>query len=155
MLDRTLIGHCLTPHSVEVEKGRLRFFAKAMGQLDPVYLDEAVAPQAGYRNIPVPPTFLSCLENDSPDPWELQRLLDLDQGRLLHGELSFVYHRMACAGDVLTFEPGLSDIYSRRDRALEFFVRETRVTDPMGEHIADLRCVGVQQPTGGRYEGRR
>jgi len=146
MLDRTLIGHCLTPHSVEVEKGRLRFFAKATGQLDPVYLDEAAARQAGYRNIPVPPTFLFCLENDSPDPWELQRLLDLDLGCLLHGEQSFVYHRMACAGDVLTFEPRLSDIYSRRDGALAFFVRETRVTDATtGVHIADLRCVGVQR----------
>ncbi|WP_367882619.1 MaoC family dehydratase N-terminal domain-containing protein [Pseudomonas putida] len=130
-------------------KGPSALFAKATGQLDPVYLDEAAARQAGYRNIPVPPTFLFCLENDSPDPWELQRLLDLDLGRLLHGEQSFVYHRMACAGDVLTFEPRLSDIYSRRDGALEFFVRETRVTDAMGEHIADLRCVGVQPHDGG------
>jgi len=43
MLDQTLIGRVLTPHTAEVEKSRLRFFAKATGQDDPVYLDEAVA----------------------------------------------------------------------------------------------------------------
>ena len=40
MIDRRHIGHTMPPFSVEVEKGRLRFFAKATGQDDPVS-DEA------------------------------------------------------------------------------------------------------------------
>ncbi|RBH43139.1 MaoC family dehydratase, partial [Pseudomonas sp. MWU13-2860] len=37
MLDSRHIGHVLTPHRAVVEAGRLRFFAKATGQSDPVY----------------------------------------------------------------------------------------------------------------------
>lgn len=145
MLDKTLIGYAITPHTIEVEKGRLRFFAKATGQEDPVYLDEAVARKAGYRSLPVPPTFLFCLENEAPDPWEIQRVLKLDLPRLLHGEQSFTYHEPACAGDVLTFEPRITDMYERPERDLEFVVRETRVTNSHGVHVADLRVVIVQR----------
>ena len=48
MIDRRYIGHALPPFQVDVEKGRLRFFAKATGQTDPVYLDDAAARDAGH-----------------------------------------------------------------------------------------------------------
>ena len=145
MLNQSFVGQSLTPYSVAVERGRLRFFAKATGQTDPVYFDETAAREAGYPGLPVPPTFLFCLENESPDPHELLRLVGLDLGQLLHGEQAFVYHRAACAGDVLTFEPRITDIYTRRQGSLDFVVRETRVTDAMGYHVADLRSVIVQR----------
>ena len=40
---------------------RLRFFAEATGQLDPVYTDVTVAMAAGHPALPLPPTFLACL----------------------------------------------------------------------------------------------
>ncbi len=43
MADKSLIGHKLDKFSVDVEKGRLRFFAKAIGETDPVYTSEAAA----------------------------------------------------------------------------------------------------------------
>ena len=43
MIDRQYIGHTMPAFEVLVEKGRLRFFAKATGQTDPVYTDEAAA----------------------------------------------------------------------------------------------------------------
>ena len=39
MIDRQFIGHTMPAFEVLVEKGRLRFFAKATGQTDPVYTD--------------------------------------------------------------------------------------------------------------------
>lgn len=145
MLDKSLIGSILAPHTVEVEKGRLRSFAKATGQDDPVYLDDAAARAAGYRSLPVPPTFLFCLASEAPDPMEMQRLLGLDLPRLLHGEQSFSYHLTACAGDVLSFAPRITDIYERSGGELEFVVYETRVSNARGEHVADLRTVIVQR----------
>ena len=43
MLDRSFIGHKFDAHTVEIEKGRLRFFAKAIGETNPIYFDEAAA----------------------------------------------------------------------------------------------------------------
>ena len=145
MLDRQYIGHTMPKFSVTVEKGRLRFFAKAIGETDPVYTDEAVAQAAGHPGLPVPPTFLFCLEMESPDPAAIRNLLGLDYRRLLHGEQGFTYHRMAYAGDVLSFEQRIEDIYDKKGGALDFVLRKTRVTNQRGEHVADLRTVTVQR----------
>ena len=50
MIDRQFIGHTMPAFEVLVEKGRLRFFAKATGQTDPVYTDEAAARAAGHAS---------------------------------------------------------------------------------------------------------
>ena len=68
MIDRQFIGHTMPAFEVLVEKGRLKFFAKATGQTDPVYTDEAAARAAGHRAWPVPPTVLFCLQMVSPQP---------------------------------------------------------------------------------------
>ena len=145
MLDRQYIGHTMPKFSATVEKGRLRFFAKAIGETDPVYTDEAAAQAAGHPGLPVPPTFLFCLEMESPDPAAIRNLLGLDYRRLLHGEQGFTYHRMAYAGDVLSFEQRIEDIYDKKGGALEFVVRATRVTNQRGEHVADLKGVTVMR----------
>lgn len=143
MIDRQYIGHRMPAFTVDVEKGRLRFFAKATGQTDPVYTDEAAARAAGHPGLPVPPTFLFCLEMESPDPAAIRNLLAMDYRKLLHGEQGFSYHGMAYAGDKLTFEQRIEDIYDKKGGLLEFVVRLTRVTNQNGQHIADLRAVTV------------
>ena len=142
-LDKQYIGHRFEPFSAEVEKGRLKFFAKAIGQTDPVYSDEAAAKRAGHPALPVPPTFLFCLEMESPNPGALRELLDIPVPKVLHGEQRFAYHAMAFAGDTLTFEPRITDIYAKKGGLLEFIVRETRVTNQHGTHVADLHGITV------------
>jgi hypothetical protein len=143
MIDRRHIGHTLAPFSVPVEAGRLRFFAKATGQADPVYTELAAARDAGHRDLPVPPTFLFCLEMDSPNPAGIRELLGMDYRRLLHGEQQFTFHAMAYAGDVLSFEQRIEDIYDKKAGALEFVVRRTRVSNQHGALVAELRTVTV------------
>ncbi len=143
MIDKSHIGHLLPRYTVEVEKGRLRFFAKAIGQADPVYSDEAAARAAGHPALPVPPTFLFCLEMDSPDPSAVRKLLGIDIGKVLHGEQNFTYHAMAYAGDQLSFEQRIADIYDKKNGALEFVVRETRVSNQHDVLVAELRVVTV------------
>lgn len=143
MIDRRYIGHTMPVFSVPVEAGRLQFFAKATGQTDPAYSDEAAARAAGHPALPVPPTFLFCLEMASPDPAAIRNLLGLDYTRLLHGEQAFIYHAMAYAGDVLQFSQRIEDIYDKKKGALEFVVRKTQVTNQHGALIAELRGVTV------------
>jgi acyl dehydratase len=143
MIDRRHIGHALPAFSVPVEAGRLRFFAKATGNTDPVHIDEAAARDAGHPDLPVSPTFFFCLEMESPDPAALRKLLGIDYRRILHGEQQFRYHAMAHAGDRLRFEPRIADIYDTKGGALEFVRRETRVTNQHGALVAELSCLTV------------
>jgi acyl dehydratase len=143
MIDKRHIGHVLPRYTIDVEKGRLRFFAQAIGQTDPVYSDEAAARDAGHPGLPVPPTFLFCLEMDGPNPSAVRELLGIDIGKVLHGEQNFTYHAMAYAGDQLSFEQRITDIYEKKNGALEFVVRETRVSNQHGVLVAELRVVTV------------
>jgi len=142
-LDTRFIGRRFAPFSAVVEPGRLKFFAKATGQDDPVYTDEAAARAAGHPALPVPPTFLFCLEMEAPNPGALRELLHIPVPKILHGEQRFSYHAMAHAGDVLTFEQRIADIYAKKGGALEFIVRETKVSNQHGTHVADLHGITV------------
>jgi acyl dehydratase len=144
MIDKQAIGKILPPFRAVAEAGRLRFFAKAIGETNPVYFDESAARDAGHPGLPLPPTFLFSLEFEQPDAsWRDE--IGIELSRILHGEQQFSYHRLAYAGDVLRFESRIADIYDKKGGALEFVVRETRVTNQKGEHVADLRSVIVQR----------
>jgi acyl dehydratase len=143
MIDRRHIGTALAPFTVEVERGRLKFFAKATGQTDPIYVDEQAARAAGHPDLPVPPTVLFCLEMEAPNPAALRELLGLDYRRILHGEQGFRFHRVAHAGERLTFRQRIEDIYDKKGGALEFIVRKTDVTDAQEAPVAELRTITV------------
>ena len=142
-----LVGYRTRPFSVEVEKGRLRLFAKAIGETDPLYVDEIAAQALGYRSLPVPPTFLFCLEMERPDPYDWFRDLGIPLGWVLHGEQAFVYHATACAGDVLTFNGEVIDIYAKKAGALEFLVQHVVISAADGGLVAEFdRTVVIRHP---------
>jgi acyl dehydratase len=144
MIDKQHIGLRLPAFKASADAWRLRFFANAIGETNPVYFDEAAAHDAGHPALPLPPTFLFSLEFEQPSTaWRDD--LGIVTARILHGEQSFTYHRMAYAGDVLRFESRITDIYEKKGGALTFIVKETRVTNQRGEHVADLRSVIVQR----------
>ncbi|MDR3096460.1 MAG: MaoC family dehydratase N-terminal domain-containing protein [Paraburkholderia sp.] len=144
MIDRKFIGRVTADFSATAPASQLRFFAKATGETRPEYLDEAAARDAGHPGLPLPPTFLFSLEMLAPpDGWRDEAGIKLE--RILHGEQSFTYRRMAYAGDTLHFKTQIADIYEKKGGALEFIVRETRVTNQHGEHVADLRSVTVHR----------
>ena len=144
LIDKKHIGMQLAPFRAQPSAHQLRFFAKAIGESDPVYFDESAARDAGHPALPLPPTFLFSLEFEQPSAeWRAQ--LGIDVSRILHGEQQFSYHRMAYAGDTLLYESRIADIYDKKNGALQFVVRETRITNQKGEHVADLRSVIVQR----------
>jgi hypothetical protein len=136
VIDRRHIGYRTQPFAVEVELGRLRLFAQAIGETDPIYRDLAAARMAGFRSLPVPPTFFFCLEMERPDPYDWFKELGIPLARALHGEQSFTYHRIACAGEVLRFAGEVTDIYDKKAGALEFIVQRVTVSALDDEPIA-------------------
>jgi hydroxyacyl-ACP dehydratase HTD2-like protein with hotdog domain len=134
---KRFLGYELPPHVQDVDTWRLQFFAKAIGETDPLYTDPAAAKAAGHATLPLPPTFIFCMEQGRPDGYKLIKDMGIDISRILHGEQHFAYHRPVHAGDTLTFKTKITDIYDKKGGALEFFVRTTTVTNQRGEHVAD------------------
>lgn len=143
MIDTKWIGHELAPSVLPIERTRLQFFAKAIGETDPIYLDAEAAKDAGYRDIPAPPTFLFAAELDSGASDKLLEDLGIPFEKLLHGEQGFTYHQPICAGDTVTVRTRISDIYSKKNGALEFVARTSTASNQAGETVAELRTVLV------------
>ncbi|MFI0423684.1 MaoC family dehydratase N-terminal domain-containing protein [Spongiactinospora sp. 9N601] len=135
------------PLTVDIERGRLRFFAKATGQTDPIYHDLDAARQAGHPDLPVPPTFFFGLDLEGPDALRYLRELDVDMARVLHGEQSFVYHSLAYAGETLTVRPRIVDVFAKRGGALEFLVKRNEITRA-GEPVAEATMTLVVRNPG-------
>lgn len=133
----TAVGTQLAPFSTVIERGRLRFFAEAIGESDRLYTDVDTARAAGYPDLPVPPTFLFGLKLDAPNPFDWMTDLGIDLRFVLHGSQRFEYHELAFAGDAVTYRPRITDLYDKRDGALEFLTVEYAVS--RGEQtIAEL-----------------
>ena len=143
MIDKKFIGYEVPPTLWDVEKGRIRFFAEVIGVTDPIHLDAAAAKAAGYRNVVAPPTFIFGAESDSGVLMKLLDTLKIDLRKVLHGEQRFDYHAPVCAGDTLRFPTRVTDIFDKKGGALEFVVNDTKVTNQVGEHVADLHSVIV------------
>ncbi|HVX46621.1 MAG TPA: MaoC family dehydratase N-terminal domain-containing protein [Mycobacteriales bacterium] len=101
-LDPGFEGRVYPPGPVyEVGREKIREFADAIGDANPVYRDPAAAAGLGYRDVIAPPTFAfvpayaaSAQVIDDP-------ALGLDFSRVVHADQRFVYTRPIHAGDRL------------------------------------------------------
>jgi acyl dehydratase len=143
MIDRKWLGHQLPPSVLPIERTRVRFFAKAIGETNPIHLEEAAARAAGYPDIVAPPTFLFAAEMESRAIDALLDDLGVPIAKLLHGEQGFTFHRQVCVGDTVTVRSRVTDIYAKKNGALEFVVKHSDAFDQTGALVAELRSVLV------------
>ena len=143
MIDKKWIGFKLPASELNIDRSRLRFFAKAIGETSSVYTDVQAARAAGYADLPAPPTFLFAAELDSGASDQLLQKLEVPIAKILHGEQSFCYHQSACAGDTITVRSQVDDIYNKKNGALEFIVKSSRATNQHEQLVAEMRTVIV------------
>ncbi|HUF96805.1 MAG TPA: MaoC family dehydratase N-terminal domain-containing protein [Ilumatobacter sp.] len=138
-----LVGAERQGASLLITRSRLRLFAKATGQTDPIFVDVAAARAAGHPDLPAPPTFYFSVDLEAPDPFEWLLEAGVDLGAVLHGEQSFTYHRVAHAGDELRTSSTIVDHFTKKEGALEFVVTESRIEDTEGCPVATMRQSAV------------
>jgi acyl dehydratase len=143
MIDPVHIGRTIPPHSADVEAGRLRLFAKATGETRAEYLDEHAARAAGHGGLPAPPTFVLCLDLETPDPFTWITDMGIDIARVLHGAERFRYFAPVYAGDRLTYSSRIADILQKKSSKKAFVVKETDVTNQHGVKVAEMRATIV------------
>ena len=103
---KSIIGEPTSKSKVVVERGPVQHFADAVLSTSPIYHDPAAAKQAGFDNIPAPPTWPFAMEfsgqfaemqsADAPTGNPLAKILGplmAKGGLILHGEEEFLYHR--------------------------------------------------------------
>lgn len=132
------IGKEYAPFAVEVEKGRICLFARAIGANDPIYSDEKAARAAGYPAIPAPPTFPYSITMDAGQSFNVLEDMGVLRETAVHGGQRFVYHKPICAGDTITGRQKIVNIYDKKGGALVFIETETRLLNQDAEVVCDL-----------------
>ena len=143
MIEKKWIGHQLPPSELLIERGRLQFFARSIGETDPMYTDLAAARAAGYPDLPAPPTFVFAAELESGAVTSLLETLELPIQKILHGEQGFTYLKPVCAGERVTVRSKIADIYDKKGGALEFVLKSSEARNSSGELVAELRSLLV------------
>jgi acyl dehydratase len=144
-INTSLKGKEFPPYTVTVERGRIKDFARAIGDLNPFYLDDRVGAASAFGEVIAPPTFPITFRDEAFDTNALLKELGTDVSRILHGEQEFELYRPIRAGETLLCRPKLTDIYEKSGKSgpMAFIVRETSVTDTENELVATLRGVTV------------
>ena len=116
---------------VGVEK--IREFARAIGDDNPLYCDRAAARRAGYPDVVAPPTFAIAVIMKAQDKLLFDPALGLDFDVVVHGNQRFIHHRPIVAGDELTSTPYVDQV--RVMAGNDVITLRTEVTDPAGNPV--------------------
>jgi acyl dehydratase len=101
-LDQSYLGREFPPTApYEVGREKIREFADAIGDDNPVYRDQEAARALGYPDVIAPPTFAIVVSMRSSAQVVRDPGLGLDYSKVVHGEQRFSYERPIQAGDVL------------------------------------------------------
>ncbi len=137
MLDKSLIGRESDPVVHDVEKNAIRRFAEALGDANPLYVDEAAAKAAGFSGLVAPPTFpVTLVAND-----RFRHSLDLGTRNILHGEQVIEASRSLVAGDRITVKSKVADVQERTGASgsMDVLVVEDEGRDDKGELVFRTR----------------
>ena len=140
---RSLVGASSDPVANLIERGAVRKFAEAIGDPNPLYVDEAVAKSSRYGGLIAPPTFPRTLEYG-----RIEGMNWPDAG-MIHGEHMVSYaRRPLLVGEELLCYTKLEDYYEKESRGglLGFIVMERSGEGPDGERRFTMRDVAIVTP---------
>lgn len=102
-LDQSFVGRVYPPTApYEVGREKIREFADAIGDDNPVYRDPEAARKLGYPDVIAPPTFAIIVTSRAGHAVIMDPVLGVDYSRVVHGEQRFAHTRPIHAGDALT-----------------------------------------------------
>ncbi|MEU5311041.1 MaoC family dehydratase N-terminal domain-containing protein [Streptomyces sp. NPDC021562] len=102
-LDQSFVGRAYpSTEPYEVGREKIREFAEAVGDTNPVYTDPEAAKALGYSDVIAPPTFVFSITFRAAGQVVEDPQLGLDYSRVVHGDQKFAYRRPVRAGDRLS-----------------------------------------------------
>ncbi|CAM3694015.1 MaoC family dehydratase N-terminal domain-containing protein [Nocardiopsis rhodophaea] len=119
--------------SYEVTRGKIREFADAIQDTNPLYTDIEAAKAAGYPDVIAPPTFPIILGMDAASQAAVDPELGLDFSLVVHGQQTFRYSRPLLAGDVVDTVTRIAEI--KNLGATEMVTLESEISSIEGEHV--------------------
>jgi acyl dehydratase len=143
-INTSVIGKEYPPYVVTVERGKIKEFARALGDLNPFYVDDRVGAASEWGDIIAPPTFATTFRDEAMAE-AFFKDVGTDISRVLHGEQEFEMFRPIRPGETFVCRSRITDIFEKTGRSgpMAFVARETAVTDRANEIVAVIRHITV------------
>jgi acyl dehydratase len=131
------VGKTYGPMTYAVGREKIREYARAVGETNPLHLDLEAARAAGQRDLVAPPMFAVVYSSPVLMPALFDPEIGLDFSRMVHGAQEFAWGPLVVAGDEITTD---AELVSKEERGgMGFFVFETRSDNQDGERV----CTGT------------
>jgi acyl dehydratase len=120
-----------------VGREKIREYALAVGETNPLHLDPEAARAAGFRDVVAPPMFCVVYSSPAIGPAIFDPEVGIDFAMMVHGGQEFVWGPLVVAGDEITTTVSVKSIEERAGNG--FYVFESRSTNQDGETV----CTGT------------
>jgi acyl dehydratase len=125
------------PKPYAVGREKIREYAAAVGETNPLHFDVEAAKAAGYDDVVAPPMFAVVYAMPSVGEAMLDPEVGIDFAMMVHGAQEFVWGPVVVAGDELTTTTRVKEISNRG--GLGFYVFESVSENQRGETV----CTGT------------
>jgi acyl dehydratase len=140
---KDMIGRVLSTGSATVTAEHVAAFARALGDLNPLYLDPESARRGPFG------TVIAFMTQAMAGGMDTFLELGLNFMTLVHGEQEFEYARPIRAGETLTLTGRIADVYEKTGSSgtLDFVVLETEARDTEGRPVFFSRNTLISRRT--------
>ncbi len=132
-----VIGKSYEPVLYAVGREKIREYAAAVGETNPLHLDLEAARGAGYADLVAPPMFAVVYAGRSVIPALFDPEVGMDFSMMVHGAQEFRWGPVVVAGDEISTVATVGDIKERP--GMEFYVFESVSRNQRDEVV----CVGT------------
>lgn len=131
----------MTRATYAVGREKVREYAHAVGETDPLHHDPEAARAAGFADVVAPPMFAAVYCGPAIGPAILDPAAGIDFARMVHGAQAFTWAEPVVAGDEITTEAELEEASERG--GMRFFVFKTRSVNQRGELVSEGRWTNI------------
>lgn len=144
MFDKSKVGMSFPAFRFEVERGKIRELALAIGDENPIYQSREGAQEAGYEDVPLFPTAPTMFSMWGNGQLVSQLVgLGINVMRVLHAEEKYEYQGSIWPGDTLT---GVMTVVDGKSRgAMDMLTLEIVYTNQRGEQVLKAREMLIVQ----------
>jgi acyl dehydratase len=132
-VNKKAIGKTYAPVVYAVGREKIREYARAVGETNPVHLDVEAARGAGYPDVVAPPMFAVVYSAPAVAPPILDPEVELNFAMMVHGGQEFVWGAPVVAGDEITTTASVKDI--SEDDGRGYYVFESLSANQRGEEV--------------------
>ena len=120
------VGKQYPPFEYEVGREKIREYANAVGESNPVHHDREAAKAAGFRNVVAPPMFCVVYSAGAMGPAILDPDIGINLMLMVHGGQQFEWGEPVCADDTITTTARLADVSQKNGMTFYVFESESR-----------------------------